>query len=240
MKAWKYSVLAGRRAQDRSANVEAIELYERALDVAEGAGATPAEVADVAQALGDVAELAARYDTAEAAYERAREAVPDDAITNCHLLRKQGIVSERRGRYSERSSCTRARSACSTAPRTMVKRVRSRSDVELAYAGVKLRQGQFDEARTWAERAAASADAGDGSHPSSRTPTLSRTSRRSTPASARRSSGTSALAILEEVGDLARLISAAEQRRHRGVLRRALGRRARLVPAQRGVGCARR
>ena len=41
MKAWKYSVLAGRRAQDRSANVEAVELYERALDVAEGAGADP-------------------------------------------------------------------------------------------------------------------------------------------------------------------------------------------------------
>ena len=40
-KAWEYSVLAGRRAQDRSANVEAIELYERALDVAEGAGADP-------------------------------------------------------------------------------------------------------------------------------------------------------------------------------------------------------
>ena len=85
----------------RSANVEAIELYERALDVAEGAGATPAEVAEVAQALGDVAELAARYDTAEAAYERAREAVPDDTITQAHLLRKEGIVSERRGRYSD-------------------------------------------------------------------------------------------------------------------------------------------
>ena len=100
-KAWEYSVLAGRRAQDRSANVEAIELYERALDVAEGAGADPAEVAVVAQALGDVAELSARYDDAEAAYKRAAEAVPDDVITNCHLLRKQGIVSERRGRYTE-------------------------------------------------------------------------------------------------------------------------------------------
>ena len=75
-KAWKYSVLAGRRAQDRSANVEAIELYERALDVAEGAGADPAEVAVVAQALGDVAELSARYDDAEAAYKRAQRGGP--------------------------------------------------------------------------------------------------------------------------------------------------------------------
>jgi class 3 adenylate cyclase/tetratricopeptide (TPR) repeat protein len=161
MKAWKYSVLAGRRAQDRSANVEAIELYERALDVAEGAGATPAEVADVAQALGDVAELAARYDTAEAAYERAREAVPDDAITQAHLLRKEGIVSERRGRYSGALELYESALGVLDDAEDMVKRVRSRSDVELAYGGVKLRQGRFDEARTWAERAVASADAGE-------------------------------------------------------------------------------
>ena len=127
---------------------------------------TPAEIADVAQALGDVAELAARYDTAEAAYKRAREAVPDDAITNCHLLRKQGIVSERRGRYTEALELYESALGVLEHAEDEVKRVRSRSDVELAYAGVKLRQGQFDEARTWAERAAASADAGDGSHPS--------------------------------------------------------------------------
>ena len=126
-------MLAGRRAQDRSANVEAIELYERALDVAEGAGATPDEVADVAEALGDVAELAARYETAEAAYERAREAVPDDAITQCTPAAK--------GRHPERapgtllrtrSSCTKARSACSTAQRT--------------------RSSAFAPVRTWSSR----------------------------------------------------------------------------------------
>ena len=160
-KAWEYSVMAGRRAQDRSANVEAIELYERALDVAEGAGADPAEVAVVAQALGDVAELSARYDDAEAAYKRAAEAVPDDVITNCHLLRKQGIVSERRGRYTDALELYERALGVLDAAEDEVKRLRSQSDVETAFAGVKLRQGQFDEARTWAERAAASADAGD-------------------------------------------------------------------------------
>jgi class 3 adenylate cyclase/tetratricopeptide (TPR) repeat protein len=161
MKAWEYSVLAGRRAQDRSANVEAVELYERALDVADGAGATLDEVAEVAEALGDVAELAARYDTAEAAYKRAREVVPDDPITQAHLLRKEGILDERRGRYTD--ALDRYESALGVLDRAegdRVRRVRSCADVELAYAGVKLRQGQFDEVRTWAERAAASADAG--------------------------------------------------------------------------------
>ncbi|HXH89087.1 MAG TPA: tetratricopeptide repeat protein [Gaiellaceae bacterium] len=159
-KAWEYSVLAGRRAQERSANVEAVELYERALDVAEGAGADGAEIAVVAQSLGDVAELAARYDTAEAAYERARAAVPEDAISQAHLLRKEGILDERRGRYSDAlDRYTRALGVLEAAE-DEVKRVRSRSDVELAYAGVKLRQGQLQEARTWAESAVASADAG--------------------------------------------------------------------------------
>jgi class 3 adenylate cyclase/tetratricopeptide (TPR) repeat protein len=160
-KAWKYSVLAGRRAQDRSANVEAVELYERALDVAEGAGAELDEIAEVAEALGDVAELAARYDTAEAAYERARTAVPDHAVTQSRLLRKQGILDERRGRYAEALQRYESALGVLDDAEDTVERVRSGADVELAYAGVKLRQGQFDETRTWAARAAASADASE-------------------------------------------------------------------------------
>ena len=206
MKAWRYSVLAGMRAQDRSANVEAIELYERALDVAEGAGADPAEVAVIAQALGDVAELAARYDDAAAAYRRASEVVPDDVITNCHLLRKQGIVSERRGRYTEALELYERALGVLEGAEDVVKRVRSESDVELAYGGVKLRQGAFDEARTWAERAAASADAGEDRTRLAHAYSLSHIAAfyAGERASEHRDE---ALAILEEAGDLARLIS---------------------------------
>jgi class 3 adenylate cyclase/tetratricopeptide (TPR) repeat protein len=206
-KAWIYSVLAGRRAQDRSANVEAVELFERALDVAEGAGATPDEISEVAQSLGDVAELAARYETAEAAYERSREAVPDDTITQSHLLRKQGILCERRGRYSD--ALERYESALAvldSAEEDALRRVRSRADVELAYAGVKYRQGDFDEARAWAERAAASAEAGTDrtrlAHAYSHLHIIAVHSGRR--ASEQRDE---ALAILEEVGDLGRLVN---------------------------------
>ena len=69
--------------------------------MAEHAGASAAEIARVAEALGDVAELAARYEQAEAAYDRARKAVPADVITQSHLLRKEGVLRERRGRYSD-------------------------------------------------------------------------------------------------------------------------------------------
>ncbi|HUP33606.1 MAG TPA: tetratricopeptide repeat protein, partial [Gaiellaceae bacterium] len=203
-KAWKYSVLAGRRAQDSSANVEAVELYERALDVADGAGAPKDEVAVVAQALGDVAELIARYDTAEAAYERAREAIPEDAISQAHLLRKEGILDERRGRYTE--ALDRYTSALDVldVAEDEVKRVRSRADVELAYAGVKLRQGQFEEARGWAERSVANAAAGTDRTRVARANSISYIAAvySGERASEQRDE---ALAILEEVGDLVQL-----------------------------------
>jgi class 3 adenylate cyclase/tetratricopeptide (TPR) repeat protein len=204
-KAWKYSVLAGRRAHDRSANVEAVELYERGLDVAERAGAGLEEIAEVAEALGDVAELAALYDTAETAYERAREAAPDDTIAQAHLLRKEGILDERRGRYSEAlERYGSALEVLGSAEDDKLRRVRSCADVELAYAGVKYRQGQFDEARTWAERAAASADAGADrtrlAHAYSLSHLIAVDSGRRAP-----EQRDAALAILEEVGDLVRL-----------------------------------
>jgi class 3 adenylate cyclase/tetratricopeptide (TPR) repeat protein len=203
--AWKYSVLAGRRAQDRSANVEALELYERALDVAEHAGARPSEIAEIAEALGDVAELATRYETAEAAYERARTIVPNDMIAQSHLLRKQAVLCERRGRYSDALRWLgRALDALDDAEDSP-QRVRSRADVELGYAGVKVRQGKFDEAQSWAERSAVSAEAGaDRSrlgHAYSVSLLVAVRSGRRAP-----EHRDEALAILEEVGDLGRLL----------------------------------
>jgi class 3 adenylate cyclase/tetratricopeptide (TPR) repeat protein len=204
-KAWKYAVLAGKRAQDRSANVEAVEFYERALDVADGAGASLAAIARVAEALGDVAEIAARYETAEAAYQRAREAVPDDAITQSHLLRKKGILDERRGRYAQ--SLQRYEEALGVLDEAedTVERDRSRADVELGYAGVKMRQGRFDEARAWAERAATSADAGADRARLAHAYFLSHIA---AVHSGRRAPEhrDKALAMLEEASDLARLL----------------------------------
>jgi tetratricopeptide (TPR) repeat protein len=87
-----------------------------------------------------------------------------------------------------------------------LRRVRSRADVELAYAGVKYRQGDFDEARAWAERAAASAEAGTDrtrlAHAYSHLHIIAVHSGRR--ASEQRDE---ALAILEEVGDLGRLVN---------------------------------
>jgi class 3 adenylate cyclase/tetratricopeptide (TPR) repeat protein len=203
-KTWTYSVAAGRRARDRSANVEATDLFQRAIGVGVNAGAEAAAIAEVAEALGDVAELTARYDQAESAYALARKLVREDAITQTHLLRKEGILRERGGRYSD--ALRRYGSALSVledAPDS-VEKTRSRADVELAYAGVKYRQGRFADAREWAERAAANAAEGDDRTRLAHAYYIAHIA--AVDSGARDPEHRdAALAILEEVGDLARL-----------------------------------
>jgi tetratricopeptide (TPR) repeat protein len=203
-KTWLYSVAAGRRARDRSANVEATELLQRAIDVAVNAGASAVEIAGIAEALGDVAELTARYDQSESAYGLARKLARDDEITQTHLLRKEGILRERGGRYSEAlRRYGRAMKVLDAAPES-VEKTRSRADLQLAYAGVKYRQGRFAEAREWAERAAVDAIAGEDrtrlAHAYYLEHIAAVNSGKRDP-----EHRDAALAILEEVGDLVRL-----------------------------------
>jgi tetratricopeptide (TPR) repeat protein len=147
-RAWHASVEAGRRAQADYANVDAAELYARALGAAEHLELPPEQVAQVAEALGDVEELAARYDGAIAAYARARKLVP-----NTRLLLKEGVVRERLGKYADALRWY-GRGLKDADPDTQI-------ELELAYAGVKHRQGQFAEAIHWAGRAAEHAQAGN-------------------------------------------------------------------------------
>ncbi len=55
------------------------------------------------EALGDVRELAARYDEADAAYARGLE----HGGVRARLLRKRGIVAERQGRYEDATRALR-------------------------------------------------------------------------------------------------------------------------------------
>jgi tetratricopeptide (TPR) repeat protein len=157
-RAWRYSVIAGKRAQAGFANVDAVELYSRALAVGEEAGATDAELAEVAEALGDVAEIAARFVEAADAYGRARKLVGDDMLALTRLLRKEGVVRERLGRYSEALRWYgRALKALDRVDDEAASA--NRVELELAYAGVKHRQGRFADAVEWGTRAAEHAEA---------------------------------------------------------------------------------
>jgi class 3 adenylate cyclase/tetratricopeptide (TPR) repeat protein len=153
--AWRYAVAAGRDAQARYANVVAAENYGLALAAVEHVELDASSIAEVAEALGDVCELAARYDDAESAYERARKLVTDDVETYARVLWKEGVLRERLGKYAE--ALRRYGRALKTVGES-ANAVTTQIELELAYAGVRYRQGKFGDAVKWAKRAAAHAE----------------------------------------------------------------------------------
>jgi class 3 adenylate cyclase/tetratricopeptide (TPR) repeat protein len=222
-RAWLYSVEAGTRAKADHANIVAAELFERALEAAEQIDVAPAELAAVAEALGDVSELAAQYERAAAAYERARTVGSEDP----RLLLKEGVLRERLGKYPDALNWY-GRGLQDAGPATKI-------ELELAFAGVKYRQGQYDEAIEWGERAAADAEAaGDrvklahAFYLQHIAPHRLRPPRDVPP---RRGAGDP-----RGGGRPGPPLEPAEQHRDRGLLRRALGRGGRLVPAERRDG----
>ena len=158
-KAWRYSVAVGELAQRRSANVVAAELFQRALVAADHLELPPAEVARIAEALGDVCELAAWYEQAEEAYGRARR-LSDDGLAQARLMRKEGIICERLGNYPE-ALAWYGRGLDALDRSAAVNGLTSRVQLELATAGVKYRQGNFDEGLDWSTRAAEHAAAAE-------------------------------------------------------------------------------
>jgi class 3 adenylate cyclase/tetratricopeptide (TPR) repeat protein len=142
-KAWGYSVAAGNAARAKHANIDAATFYERALAAAAELTPDPIAVADVSEALGDVRELAARYDDADAAYLQSLGLVPSPRLT-----RKRAIVGERRGRYED------ALALVDEAYAAPGLEASERVALELQRAILLYRQGKIDECATWAERAA--------------------------------------------------------------------------------------
>jgi class 3 adenylate cyclase/tetratricopeptide (TPR) repeat protein len=152
-KAWGYSVVAADRAREKFANVDAAGLYERALLAAAQLTPDPAEISRVSEALGDVCELAARWEQAAAAYENAARLVPDDALVSTRLMRKQGVLHERRGAY-ETALGWYTGGLWELSRRDLGSAgLSNRAELELAAAGVRHRQGRFDDVVRLSRRA---------------------------------------------------------------------------------------
>jgi tetratricopeptide (TPR) repeat protein len=151
--AWDYSVIAGDRAHEKYANVEAAEFYGRALESAPRVeGLSTHAVARVAEALGDVCELSGRYEDAASSYARSRKLIDDARDDSVRLLRKEGTIRERTGRYREALRWySRALRMLETADD--VEAASARAELSLWYAAVRHRQGRFDDCIVWAERA---------------------------------------------------------------------------------------
>lgn len=155
-RSWLYSVIAGDRARSKYAHTEAADFYGQALDVPPAHRPAPDAVSAVAESLADELELSGRFDEADVALTLARKN-RSDAEASVRLLRKEGIIRERQGKYSQALRWYgRGLAAVAHFTNDALAR-REEGDLALAYAGVRFRQGRLWDAVRWAHRAEAAA-----------------------------------------------------------------------------------
>jgi class 3 adenylate cyclase/tetratricopeptide (TPR) repeat protein len=155
---WRYSVLAGRRAEEKYANVEAASFFERALAVVDRVpDVATEEAATVWEELGDARLRLADFEKAAAAYRSARAAADAEPVEQARLMQKEAMVPVRLARYPE------AHEQLTTALELL-------QDVEgLAAAAQRARlsswlatvlqyQRRYDEAIDWCRRVIAEAE----------------------------------------------------------------------------------
>ena len=158
-KAWHYSVVAGARAADKYAYVEATEFYRRAAAAARGVpGLDPTEVADVNESLGDAQHRIGVLPAAKTAYRTARRQVADDPRRVSELMRKEALVDH------DLDQVPTALRALSRAMRLLDGvdepwAVAQRGHLEASYAGCRHEQGRYRDAIRWALRAQEHAEA---------------------------------------------------------------------------------
>jgi class 3 adenylate cyclase/tetratricopeptide (TPR) repeat protein len=146
-KAYEYSLVAGERAREKFANVEAAEFYGRALSAAAHLpGVEPTAVARVWELLGDVSELAARYGDAADAYRRARRLLGGEQPV---LLHKEGLIRERSSAYPQALRWYRRALAAAEPPGSDAQPSRVALEIRLSYAGVRFRQGELGDCIEW-------------------------------------------------------------------------------------------
>ena len=158
-KAMDYCWRAGERAMARYAPAAAADAYRRAAQAARlSSRVSPSERSFYVEALGDAEYLAGRSTEAAAAYLEALRGVRGQPLREAHLALKQTRVERRRGHYSNalrRASLgLRAISGMSDAEAAAV-----RAQLQTRYALCRVSQGRYADARRWAERGLAEAEA---------------------------------------------------------------------------------
>jgi class 3 adenylate cyclase/tetratricopeptide (TPR) repeat protein len=158
-KAWTYSLVAAERAQAKHANVEAASFYRRALEVARRLPELDRRsVSRAWEALGDVLELAGAYPDAAVAYGNARRLVAKEVDLQPLLLLKEGVIRERSARYADALRWYKRGLRAVELVEDEELRRRITLELRLAYAGVRLRQGNFADCVEWCKQVTAEAD----------------------------------------------------------------------------------
>ncbi|MEM8926270.1 MAG: tetratricopeptide repeat protein [Actinomycetota bacterium] len=148
-KAWAYSVMAGDRAVQLSAPVEALDAYQRALDAGRWTrSVTRRQRSRIASRLGDAAERAGRYDVAAESYKTARSLLAPDDPDRLPLFRKQGVLYERQGRYDQ--AVRWYRRGLDAAAELDHAYAEEPAELSVAIAGIRFRQGRYDDCWTTA------------------------------------------------------------------------------------------
>ncbi|HVL33725.1 MAG TPA: tetratricopeptide repeat protein, partial [Actinomycetota bacterium] len=156
-KCWRYSIAAGQRAEAQFANVEAVELYTRALTAARyRQRVDDDEVARTHERLGGAAALAGMYERALAALARALRMRRDDPIAVARICVDLARVSDRAGRKTAMSRwLRRGLDALEAATSDDASRVRGR--LLVMYAFTSQQKGKARAAIRWCNAAIAEA-----------------------------------------------------------------------------------
>ena len=158
-KAMDYGWRAGERAMARYAPAAAADAYRRAAQAARlSPSVSPSERSFYLEALGDAEFLAGRSTEAAAAYLEALRGVRGQPLREAHLALKQTRVEQRRGHYTNalrRASLGLRAVSGATGPEAGAARAR----LQARYAFCRVSQGRYADARRWAERGLAEAEA---------------------------------------------------------------------------------
>jgi class 3 adenylate cyclase/tetratricopeptide (TPR) repeat protein len=144
-RAWRYAVVAGDRAAAGFANVDAGELYERAL-AAHDLRPTDADgQARVLEALGDVRERFGAYEPALEAYEQARDA-REAPLDRARLTARIAHCLDREGRYDDAlQAFTEARELVSLTAESPAE-LETLATIEIGLASVAYRRAIYADA----------------------------------------------------------------------------------------------
>jgi class 3 adenylate cyclase/tetratricopeptide (TPR) repeat protein len=142
--AWRYSVTAASRAQEKWANVEAAEFYRRAIDASSDVPElAAADVAEMWERLGDCLRLAGDLDEAARAYGSARRLTPKDSLKQIALMRKEGLIRVDMGRYSDAIRWYGRGFKVADRLPDEAARTKARLELSVVYAEARFRQGEF-------------------------------------------------------------------------------------------------
>jgi class 3 adenylate cyclase/tetratricopeptide (TPR) repeat protein len=144
-RAWRYAVMGAERATARFANSDAARLYRLAIDAGRTAGVESLQLASAWEALGEALRQAGEREAAAHAYTAARHLIAGDPVAEARLCYREGKLAERSKRmpaavrWLQRGMRTIEDSSGSEAGTW-------RARLIATLAGLRMRQGRYDDA----------------------------------------------------------------------------------------------